>query len=47
MKNIFVSSTFRDMHEERDILHARVMPELNEYAAGYGKVCRSAISAGV
>lgn len=37
MKNIFVSSTFRDMHEERDILHARVMPELNEYAAGYGE----------
>ena len=37
MKNIFVSSTFRDMHEERDILHERVMPELNEYAAGYGE----------
>ena len=37
MKSIFVSSTFRDMHEERDILHERVMPELNEYAAGYGE----------
>lgn len=37
MKSIFVSSTFRDMHEERDIIHERVMPELNEYAARYGE----------
>ena len=37
MKSIFVSSTFRDMHEERDILHERVVPELNEYAAQYGE----------
>lgn len=27
---IFVSSTFRDMHEERDILNKRVFPELAE-----------------
>ena len=25
MKSIFVSSTFRDMHEERDILHERLL----------------------
>lgn len=37
MKSIFVSSTFKDMHEERDILHQRVMPALNEYAARYGE----------
>ena len=37
MKNIFVSSTFRDMHEERDIIHERVMPALNEYASRYGE----------
>ena len=37
MKSIFVSSTFRDMHGERDILHKRVMPELNEYASWYGE----------
>lgn len=37
MKSIFVSSTFRDMHGERDILHKRVMPELNEYASRYGE----------
>ena len=37
MKSIFVSSTFKDMHEERDILHKRVIPELSEYAAQYGE----------
>lgn len=37
MKSIFVSSTFKDMHEERDILHKRVIPELNEYAVQYGE----------
>lgn len=37
MKSIFVSSTFKDMHEERDILHKRVIPELNEYATQYGE----------
>ena len=26
--NIFVSSTFRDMHAERDMLHRVVVPEL-------------------
>ena len=41
MKSIFVSSTFRDMHEERDILHERVVPELNEYAAQYGESIKS------
>lgn len=37
MKSIFVSSTFKDMHEERDIMHKRVIPELNEYAVQYGE----------
>ena len=37
MKHIFVSSTFRDMHEERDIIHEKVLPELNEYALQYGE----------
>jgi len=38
MKRIFVSSTFKDMHEERDILHYHVLPELNNYAKStYGE----------
>lgn len=37
MKTIFVSSTFKDMHYERDIIHEKVMPDLNEYAAEYGE----------
>ena len=37
MKTIFISSTFKDMHFERDIIHEKVMPELNEYAARYGE----------
>lgn len=36
MKTIFVSSTFRDMHYERDTIHERVLPDLNEHAAQYG-----------
>ena len=46
MKHIFVSSTFRDMHEERDIIHEKVLPELNEYALQYGRAYRSATCAG-
>ena len=37
MKRIFVSSTFRDMQAERDVLHLEVLPELNEFAAQYGQ----------
>ena len=37
MKNIFVSSTFLDFQEERDILRKEVMPQLNAIAAGYGE----------
>ncbi|MEA4929685.1 MAG: DUF4062 domain-containing protein [Candidatus Limiplasma sp.] len=37
MKKIFVSSTFRDMQAERDILHLVVLPEVNEYAAQFGQ----------
>ena len=27
---VFITSTFRDMHAERDYLHSRVFPELGE-----------------
>lgn len=37
MRMIFVSSTFKDMHFERDIIHERVAPELNEYALDFGE----------
>ena len=37
MKKIFISSTFRDMNEERDLFHERICPELNEIARGYGE----------
>ena len=37
MKTIFVSSTFRDMHYERDSIHERVTPALNELARQYGE----------
>lgn len=36
MKTVFVSSTFKDMHFERDLIHERVMPKLNEISARYG-----------
>lgn len=39
MDNIsfFVSSTFKDMQGERDALHRVVIPELREFARGYGR----------
>ena len=37
MKKIFVSSTFRDMNAERDIIHRVVMPRLNKIAREYGE----------
>ena len=37
MKKIFISSTFRDMNEERDLFHERICPELNEISRSYGE----------
>jgi hypothetical protein len=37
MKSIFVSSTFRDMQAERDMLHLEVIPRLQEKAREYGE----------
>jgi tetratricopeptide (TPR) repeat protein len=36
-KSIFVSSTFRDMQAERDILRDIVMPKINAFATEYGE----------
>ena len=35
-RSIIVSSTFRDMHLERDAIHTRVIPTLNAEAAKFG-----------
>ena len=35
-KSIFVSSTFRDMHVERDAIHNIVSPRVNEFARKHG-----------
>ncbi len=40
MKSIFVSSTFRDMQAERDMLAMKVIPELNVYAQNFGESIR-------
>lgn len=32
MKQIFVSSTFKDMHLERDLIQTKLSPDLNEKA---------------
>lgn len=37
MKTFFVSSTFRDMHEERDRMHREIIPDLNDVAFKYGE----------
>lgn len=37
MKTIFLSSTFQDMHYERDVIHDRVTPALNRLARQYGE----------
>lgn len=36
MKTVFVSSTFKDMHKERDAIHESVSPNLNSIAREYG-----------
>ncbi len=40
MKSIFVSSTFRDMHFERDILNREIGPRLNYYLSQYNQSIR-------
>ena len=37
MKNIFVSSTFRDMQAERDLIQKEVLPQLRSKARKYGE----------
>ena len=37
MKSVFISSTFKDMQAERDILHQRVFPKLRKRLAVYGE----------
>ncbi len=37
MQTLFVSSTFRDMNAERDIIQQRVVPAVNTAAAPYGE----------
>ena len=37
MKSIFVSSTFKDMQAERDMLTYDVLPEITEFARNYGE----------
>ena len=37
MKNIFISSTFRDMQAERDMVQKKVLPALREEARKYGE----------
>lgn len=37
MKSIFVSSTFKDMQYERDLIQLEVLPELRERIAQYGE----------
>lgn len=40
MKSIFVSSTFKDMQKERDLLRNEVLPEINKVARLYGESIR-------
>ncbi len=40
MKSVFVSSTFRDMQAERDVLAHKVIPQLNVYAREFGENIR-------
>lgn len=35
--SVFVSSTFKDMHFERDMIHEKVLPALNKTALEYGQ----------
>ena len=37
MSTIFISSTFQDMQQERDILQYKVLPRIKDFAKQYGK----------
>ncbi len=37
MKSVFISSTFKDMQSERDLLHERIFPRLKRVMAEYGE----------
>ena len=37
MKSVFISSTFKDMQAERDLLHERIFPRLRRVMAEYGE----------
>lgn len=37
LRSIFVSSTFKDMHYERDIIHSKVVPAVNSHSQQYGE----------
>ena len=37
MKSIFISSTFRDFHKERDLLRSKIIPAVNDVAKQYGE----------
>lgn len=37
MKSVFISSTFKDMQAERDLLHEKIFPRLRRMAAEYGE----------
>ena len=38
MKSIFVSSTFKDMQAERNIIQFKIMPEINKFLKDYGEI---------
>ncbi len=40
MKSIFVSSTFRDTHFERDVIERKVRPVIDDFAKQFGKNVR-------
>ena len=40
MKSIFVSSTFRDMHYERDVLNRRIAAKINRQLTQYNQSVR-------
>lgn len=37
LRTLFVSSTFRDMHFERDVIHSKVVPAINAISKQYGE----------
>ena len=37
MKSVFISSTFKDMQAERDLLHERIFPRLRKIIGEYGE----------